>query len=277
MTEKKEEFVAHYVMYLDDFFLEDSIESVYPYVDKIIIARTLIPWNGPPTDLKETEKNLRKIVNLFGDKIEIYRGRFPDEQTQRNWLLNISQKRSHKGAFIVDCDEIFIGNFFKNIYNFIEENHPKALRIPYFNFIKDASFSVAPPYENGLFYVDLAADPQFIWARSCNVEQTFLESKEPEILHFSYVRKNDEDIIRKIRSFSHAHDIDWEQWFQEVYVNFNPGLQNFHPIFPEIWGKLQLFDHNKFPLKIKIKLQENKKLQFNHCIRDKQIQSSPDI
>ena len=269
MTEKKEEFVAHYVMYLDDFFLEDSIESVYPHVDKIIIARTAKPWNGPPADLKETEKTLRTIVNQYGDKIEIYITEFPNEQTQRNWLINFSKSRGHKGAFIIDCDEIFTGNFFKNIYNFIEENHPKALRIPYFNFIKDASFSVAPPYENGLFYVDLAADPQFIWARSCNVEQSFLKYKEPEILHFSYVRKNDEDIIRKIRSFSHAHDIDWEQWFQEVYVNFNPGLQNFHPAHPEMWRKLQLFDPEKFPQRLKRKLQENKKLFYNQFIKDK--------
>jgi len=257
---KKEEFVAHYVMYLDDFFLEDSIESVYPYVDKIIIARTAKPWNGPLADLSETEKTLRIVLDQYGDKIEIYVAEFPDEQTQRNWLINFSKARGHKGAFIIDCDEVFVGNAFEKIYSFIRSNKPKALRIPHHTFVKDASFCIAPPYEDKLFYIDLSCNPQFLWARSINVEQTSMHFDDPQILHFSYLRKTDQDILKKINSFMHAKDADWGEWYRDVYLNFNPEIQNFHPVHPEMWRKVQPFDPGKFPQRLINKLHQNKKL-----------------
>jgi predicted SAM-dependent methyltransferase len=271
MTKKREEFVAHYVMYLDDFFLENSIESVYPHVDKIIIARTFKPWNGPHADLSETEKTLRKVLDQYRDKIEIYGAEFPDEQTQRNWLINFSKARGHKGAFIIDCDEIFIGNAFEKIYAFISSNKPKALRIPHHTFVKDASFCIAPPFEDKLFYIDLFCNPQFLWARSINLEQTFMHFDDPQILHFSYVRKKDEDILKKISSFMHSKDADWGQWYNDIYLNFNPKIQNFHPVNPEVWRKVQLFDPRKFPQKLMSKLLENKNLFYNQFIKDKKL------
>ena len=45
---KNKTMVAHYVMYLHDFFLEDSIASVFPFVDKVLVARTTRPWFGFP-------------------------------------------------------------------------------------------------------------------------------------------------------------------------------------------------------------------------------------
>lgn len=269
MTNKKEEFVAHYVMYLDDFFLEDSIESVCPYVDKIIIARTAKPWNGPPADLSETEKTLRRVIDQYGNKIEIYIAEFPDEQTQRNWLINFSKARGHKGAFIIDCDEIFIGDAFEKIYSFIRDNKPKALKIPHHTFVKDASFCVSPPYEDKLFYIDLSCNPQFLWARSINVEQTFMPFDDPQILHFSYLRKTDEDILKKISSFMHARDADWGRWYRDVYLKFNRKIENFHPVHPEMWRKVQSFDSGRFPPRLLSKLRENKKLFFNQFIKDK--------
>jgi hypothetical protein len=263
MSIQKERWVAHYVMYLDDFFLEDSIESVYTYVDKIMIARTSKPWNGVPADLRETEMTLQKILNQYGDKLEIYNGEFPNEQTQRNWLINISKAKNHKGAFIIDCDEIFIGDAFNKIYSFIENNKPKALRIPHYTFVKDASFCVAPPYEDALFYIDMSCNTKFIWARSCNLEETFLHFHDPEILHFSYIRKTDEDIIRKINSFTHAYDTNWGNWYRKVYLNFNPQLQNFHPLNPHMWAKLQRFNSNRFPRNLFEKLEKNMKLFYN--------------
>jgi hypothetical protein len=271
MNIQKEICVAHYVMYMDDFFLEDSIESVYPYVDKIIIARTSKPWNGASSDLRETEVTLRKILNRYGDKLEIHNGEFHNEHIQRNWLINISKAKNHKGAFIIDCDEIFIGDAFKKIYSFIENNKPKALRIPHHTFIKNACFCVAPPYEDKLFYIDLSYNPQFIWARSCNLEESFMHINDPEILHFSYIRKTDEDIIKKINSFTHAHDTNWGEWYRKVYLNFNPHLQNLHPLIPEMWTKLQTFNPERFPQNLLKKLEQNEKLFYNQIQKYKLI------
>ena len=265
----KEEFVAHYVMYTHDFFLEDSIESVYPFVDKILIARTTKPWHGGPVSLEETENVLKKVQNLYGDKLEIYSGQFPDEQTQRNFLIQTSKKKGHLGAFIVDCDEVFIGSAFKNIYDCIRAHNPNGLAVPYLTFIKDASFCVAPPYEVGLFYLNLTANPEFTWGRICTPAPVVMRYDEPEILHFSYVREKDEDILKKIQSFMHANDTDWEKWYRECYVHFHPRLKNFHPTLPEKWRALREFDVDKYPPNLRAKLQKSKRLTYVQHIKDR--------
>ena len=196
----EENFVAHYVMYKHDFFLEESIDSVYPYVDKILIARTLTPWNGKKSGLEDTDDVLKKISNKYSDKIEIYSDKFKDEHTQRNFLIEISKARGYKGAFIVDCDEIFIEESFNKIFKFIESHNPSALRIPYLTFIKDASFVVSPPYETNLFYIDITAGTEFVSARKTNADEITMPYHEPEILHFSYLREKDSDILDKVKT-----------------------------------------------------------------------------
>ena len=194
----KEKFVAHYVIYLYDWFLEESIENTINFVDKILIARTLKPWNGPEADLSETNFVLNKLKEKYGDKIEIFEDKFKNEQEQRNFLLHKSKEEGYLGAFIIDTDEIFNRNAFIYIYNYIISNNPLALRIPYLTFIKDASFVVAPPYERNLFYVSLKENVFFEWARKTNISATIIDWDVPEVMHFSYLRNKDEDIWHNI-------------------------------------------------------------------------------
>lgn len=148
-------FAAHYIIYTSDFFLEDSIRSVIDFVDIILIAQTTKPWFGDSQDLTETNNLLNKLQMEYGTKIIVYKELFKDEQTQRNFLITKGKELGFDGMFIIDSDEIFIGDSFQNIYNFISENNPKALRIPYLTFVKDASFVVSEPYEDNLFYIGI--------------------------------------------------------------------------------------------------------------------------
>lgn len=262
-------YVAHYVMYTYDFFLEDSLESVYQHVDKILIARTLKPWFGKPVDLSETDDVLKRVIDKYGDKIELYVDQFPDEQSQRNFLLNISKSRKHKGVFIVDCDEVFVGESIERIYSFIEKNDPLSLIIPHLTFVKDASFCVTPPYETKLFFIKPTSEAQFTFARKCNLPETLMPYDLPEILHLSYIRKNDDEIWQKVNSFMHANDTDWSKWYNETYLRLNPHLRNFHPVWPEVWKGLDLFDIKKFPPNLFNKLLNNGKLFHYQKILDR--------
>lgn len=262
-------FAAHYVIYTDDYFLEDSIASTYKYVDQILIARTTKPWHGKSVNLDRTERIIKRIIEKYGDKIEIFEDSFPDEQTQRNFLLEISKTRNHRGVFIIDCDEVFLKEAFQNIYKYIEEKDPFALRIPYHTFIKDASFSVAPPYEDNLFFVKPIKDAKFTWARKINLQQTKMPYPDPDILHFSYLRENDDQVWQKISNFMHIQDTDWVQWFNKIYKSFNPNLQNFHPVWPERWRKLQYFAINKLPNELFQKLKNNGHLFYYTKIKNK--------
>ncbi len=258
----KEKYVAHYVIYTDDWFLEDSVESAIDYVDKVVIARTLKPWNGQERDLTETETILDKLQFKYGDRIEIYEAEFKNEQQQRNFLLQKSKEEGYAGAFIIDTDEIFLDEAFRFLYEHIQTQNPKAIRSSYYTFIKDASFTVAPPFETNLFYVSLTDDVYFEWARKINKDPLILHTETPGILHFSYLRKTDRDIWNKIQNFMHHKDADWEKWYNEVYLKFHKNLKNFHPVVPEAWSGLMLFDVSKFPSKLREKLQKNGKLFY---------------
>ncbi len=255
-----ETFAAHYVMYSHDYVFEHSIASVYPHVDRILIARTRKPWFGDPIDLTQTDEILSRVMEKYGDKIDLYEQEFPDEQTQRNFLLDRSRARGDRGAFIVDCDEVFIGKVFRRFLALIERDHPKGIRGLYLTFVKDAGYCVAPPYEDNLFYVDVTCGARFSWARKFEAEQVSLESPEPEILHFSYLRRHDEDIRAKVRSFMHQGDADWETWIREVYDRFHPSLTNFHPVWPERWSGLKPFDGSRFPALLRSMLEADGKL-----------------
>ncbi len=264
----KEEFVAHYVIHTHDFFLEDSIESVAPFVDKILIARTTTPWFGPAADPGETDKVLREIKADYGEQVEIYEKAFPDEHTQRNFLARLSEERGHRGAFLVDADEVFTGQAFPLLYRYIEQQNPPALGVPYLTFIKDASFCVAPPYELGLFYINLTLHPEFLWARRCSLEARAVRWDEPEILHFSYLRKDDDEVWRKIKAFTHSReDVNWDEWFQTYYLNFHPRLKNFHPTAPSVWSRLEEFDPARFPPRLRAKLRAYNKLFYHDRIK----------
>ncbi len=262
----KENFVAHYVIYTDDWFLRESIENSIDYVDKILIARTLSPWFGEKADLTETENILSELKTKFGERLEIYENDFASEQEQRNFLLEISRKEGYKGAFIIDADEIFTPESFKFLYNLIEKYRPEALRTSYLTFIKDASFVVSPPYETNLFYVSLEGNIRFEWARKTNIEQTEIKNDNPTIFHFSYLRKTDNDILRKIKNFMHSKDANWDRWYNEIYKKFTRHLKNFHPVYPETWSGLQLFETNKFPAKLYKKLKENGKFFYKERV-----------
>ncbi len=259
----KEHFVAHYVIYTDDWFLEDSIDSAIDFVDKIVIARTMKPWNGQERDLSETEAILDKLQSKYGDRIEIYEAEFESEQQQRNFLLERSRAEGYLGAFIIDTDEIFLEDAFRFLYEHIQTQKPKAIRSSYYTFIKDASFTVAPPFETNLFYVSLTEDVHFEWARKINAEPLILHADDPAILHFSYLRKTDRDILNKIQNFMHHQDADWDEWYNEVYRKFNKNLKNFHPVEPEAWSGLMLFDINKFPPALRNKLHSHGKLFYH--------------
>lgn len=249
-----ETFAAHYVMYLHDFFLEDSVASVAPFVDRILIARTLTPWFGPPADLRRTESALARVKSRYGDKVEIHSGNFPDEHTQRNFLLDVSRERGHRGAFIIDCDEIFLEGAFPALDAHIRDFAPQAIKAPYYAFIRYADVCVAPPYETGLFYVDLTRGARFTWARACSVEPSLLPRANPLIAHFSYIREHDDDILAKIRSFMHSGDTDWDLWFDKYYRSFDIRMRDFHPVVPTGWRHLQPFDTRSLPQGVRDKL-----------------------
>ena len=70
----------------------------------------------------------------------------------------------------------------------------------------------------------------------------------------------------------HNKDTNWNYWYENIYKKFNKNFRNFHPICPETWSSLQLFDVSKFPLTLFNKLKNNGKLfYYNRILNNKNI------
>ena len=64
------------------------------------------------------------------------------------------------------------------------------------------------------------------------------------MLHFSWVRSN-EQMLRKLRSWSHAKDFDTERYYREVWSRAPTEwktLHDFHPLTPPKWPALRAIE-----------------------------------
>jgi hypothetical protein len=50
--------------------------------------------------------------------------------------------------------------------------------------------------------------------------------------HLSYVR-TDEDMLKKISTFSHSNEFDFYQWYLTKWLNWTPERLDLHPVVPE--------------------------------------------
>jgi hypothetical protein len=64
------------------------------------------------------------------------------------------------------------------------------------------------------------------------------------VLHFSWARSEDE-IRRKLRSWSHSHDFDTDAYLTNVWLGSETRWRSYrdlHPIWPKVWPALRVVD-----------------------------------
>ncbi len=248
-----EEFVAHILLDSESLILPECIESISPFADKILIARAASSFQIAASNDARNE-----LISDYGGKVEMFSEDFPDRQAQILFLRQKSQERRHKGAFLLNGDEVGVGNIFLPLFQFILGQNPPGVKIPRRVFIKDARFCVSAPHEAGLFYVNLKAPPE---AQENLLAFPSLLGKEPGIFDFFFTPARDEEIISKIRwRMAEADQPIWMEWYKRMFLNFHPSFRNFHPLNPTAWSALERFEPGGFPSRLRCKLEALGKL-----------------
>lgn len=241
----KDHFAAICCVYDDERWLRLVVESVYNNIRNIFFLVGNRPWQGGESDNSATLRAISECLDPER-KITLVRGDWKTETEQRNWGLALLREQGIPYCFILDADEI---------YDPLQLNRMQQLALSrqdvgvwtmnWFTYWKSYRYRIDPPeyYKPPVFV--RADSARFVEHRGC--ESQLMGAIPPAVgicHHLSYAR-SDEEIYRKITTFSHAHEIRAD-WYENVWRAWdqNPAMENLHPVYPEAYKRaiLQPFE-----------------------------------
>lgn len=256
---------AVYCIYDDHEYLEASLEAVKDIADKVLFLISDIPWNGEASDNKETINRVKELCEK-NNNFELIQGYWGNEADQRNFGLNKLYKEEIEYCLIIDADEIYHLEHLKNLVLFAEQNRNiYAFHIEWNTYWKKSYYKIHPREEFKPVVLVKISNFSFTSMRNgttgvirnssgiFNFEEPYkgvlIPSNIAICYHLSYAR-SDENIKRKIETFSHAKEIN-ASWYDNVWLNWKEGDKNLHPINAYQYSTAIKDDYSQFPLAMK--------------------------
>lgn len=233
--------IAQLNVYNSDLYLKEVLESIYNYVDRIVIIDGSFRKNIRP---KYSTDNTREIVKSFYDidnKI-IYKKVCSKSQTkQRNRALKYI--KNFDWLLIVDDDEIYKKKDMILLREFLSKTVLNCFRIRSFNFVNN--------YKD--YYITqnmrvwkIEKRMKYVSANSVNTKKKIFNEHEakkiPKIkmFHYSYIRKpNRLDIkIKQTREYQYGNKFPWykknglifrDSWKRKYFKGNHPAIMKYHP------------------------------------------------
>ena len=247
---KPRKIVAQYKLFLGDEWLELSVNSIAPYVYKILFVISNIPWGNDDSikgdDLKPI---IAKLIQKYGDKIIVYNGSWNKQlnhvQAGLDYIKENIPEASH--CLYIDGDEIYKEKQIKRLtrltkrFNF----YNKAIRINYNTYFKSIYYKIVPEkWPTALVLFPIRSYMYYYTARNVSARNVDLRNYFYE--HLAYVRKNDDSIGRKISAHKETEAI-LGNWYNDIWLKWNPELENFHPTSPDMWERIEEVSPESLP------------------------------
>lgn len=251
-------FATHVLLFNQDNWILKNIENSGQFVDKIYVSWSDKPWNynknARNTFINKSNLEILK-QSKFYDKIVLVKGIWDTEQDQRNACIKIAKNDGIDYLMIHDADEFYTYNDFKKIIEDIKENPDfDYYTTPWVTFWKNLNNIMVR--ENG---ETIMGHPEIVINLNRNVN--FISLRKPSgnkvkqlnslCYHASYVLSDDE-CWSKINTWGHSHQFDTKKWFNDKWINWEPGNTCMHPINPCIWYSTKYFDNNDLPEVLKL-------------------------
>lgn len=260
-------FGAVYCIYDDHEYIDISLFHIKNELDKVLFLISDVPWNGKKTDNSKTIEVIQKLCKE-NSNFQLIQGHWTNEITQRNFGLELFYKEGIDYCFIIDSDEIYSENHFKNIKQFILQNkNITAFHIQWNTYWKKDYYIIQPrEYYNPVICVKVE-NFNFTTIRhgQTNIIRTggaLLTTQQnsyngvviPEQVgicyHLSYARDN-EYMKRKLETNSHAPEFIFN-WYNNVWENWKPQNKNLHPVSPKQYNQAVKEDFLNFPDALKV-------------------------
>lgn len=224
---------AAYCVYENSGFLQESIRRIYPLMKKILILLNFRPWNGEgdPARLHETLDDIRNFYDP-DRKIMVVSSYWKSEGEQRNYGKELLAQLGIGWCLVIDDDEFYNYDQMKMVVDGLAENPNYVLLTPQRVYWKNADFCIANmPAAAPFICRTPSSETIFDSNRNLTVYYgPWATFKADEIImhHYSYVR-TDEQLQRKLRTFSHAHEYPLQEWYQKVWLDWSPDMEDLHP------------------------------------------------
>ena len=236
--QRRARFAAVCVIYDDDSWLPAAVESVYTACDSIWFLVGERPWNGAATDQTALVARLRAMPDS-ARKIRIVRGEWPDEATQRNAGLKMVAEAGADYCFVLDADEIYDPAQLQQAMTLVRENpQVDCWRISCLTYWKSYRYRVDPPEAITAAVFVRTGTGRFIDNRTYETAQYVTLPPQTLVFHHMSYARTDEQILRKITTFGHAHQVV-PGWYEQVWRKWdsNQQLENLNPCWPAAYKR----------------------------------------
>ena len=239
ITNKK--FAVHALLFDSQRWILKMIENCGPYVEKIYVAYSELPWTynpGARSTIKNTADPSILLDSQYANKIELIRGVWERDEDQRNACLDRAKADGMDFLIIQDADEFYKQRDYSRMIEQIANNPEYDFyKTPWCIFWK--SFDYVLEGENGSTVIgfpevaiNCKRNIRFVRARTPNSQNYFL--LDALCYHGSYVSTDDE-MHRKIHTWGHAHQFDRDAWYQNKWLRWTETMENLHPVFPHVF------------------------------------------
>ena len=235
---------VHILFFNQDKWIIKTIENCGPFVDKIYIAWSSVPWNYNPGAKKFVNKSSLEILkqSKYYDKIVVIEGEWKLDEDERNACLDKAKQDGMDYLITQDADEFYTNEGYKNIIEGIKKNpNYDYYTTPWIVFWKNFNYVVVGENSSrGLICGDveialnLRKNVKFVRCRRPNSKHNI--NLGVICYHMCFVL-TDEECWEKINTWGHSHQFNIQKWYNEIWLNWKSTLLNIHPISPKSWHK----------------------------------------
>lgn len=226
--------IAYIPLHYGAEYLFQAIQSVAPFVEKIMVFYTNRPSYGFGTDAvcPDSEETLRDIAMAASDKVIWMAGYWGNEGSHRAAIYNFTYRYS--GVVTFDADEVFDQNDLSKAIEYMLNGKERYYGVNgYVNFWKTFDWEVKD------FYRPI----RFINLKNQSGEGVV----DQKIFHFSCCQR---DEIMRYKYLVHGHADELKRnWLNEFYFAWTVDnkVRFLHPTSNSIWGDAIPFDKNTLP------------------------------
>jgi hypothetical protein len=226
-----------------DLTLLPMIANAAPHVERIYYAWSAAPFSAYNATARQSFPNPtpRSLIDRspFRDKVTVIEGTWATEEECRNACLAAARADGMDYMIVQDADELYLGDDYRANLAAIEAN-PRVERFstPWLTFWKNLNYvqefrrdyAFGDPRLCGspLFAARLTDGLKFTRQRTTNASGEMMMLRGT-CFHLAYVY-SDEDLLRKLKTWSHANQLQADRWFRRKWLAWTPRTRNLHPV-----------------------------------------------
>jgi hypothetical protein len=240
--------VFHFLSETD--WLHLAVDAIGPFVSDIVIVAADASWKAGDYAPSNHRAYLRQIKARA--RIHIVGGKWPSQKEQRQGGLDICKNLGMDYVFTLDCDEIMDRALTEWAIREIHARKPGNISLSCNTYFKFPWYRIEPRESSALTVLTrLTPATRHLGVVALNGRPTDrVTSEEPRTFHdrpfhhFSWVRRSDEQIRKKISNHSCSFP---RAWYEEKWVRWNPAMRNFHPIYPTEYARVARVSQSQLP------------------------------